>query len=184
MTEIETYRPANIEFDVANSSIVPDNFGQFETENEAFDFIHKHLTAINQKISVNRFMDNFEKKELRGHYADILENKLPIIERDLMIAEQAFNEAKVNLTNVKEMYNATVNECKMLASTVKKGVKEMNLDDQYTFRVPFDGKYFFITFIDKQVKLCKISDIPSFEKQDLYNAMAVNGDYFKSIKQE
>lgn len=35
----EFYRPANIEFNVANSGEVPDNLGFFETSKEANEFI-------------------------------------------------------------------------------------------------------------------------------------------------
>ena len=172
------YRPANIEFDVANSSNVPDNFGTFENEKAANEFIGKNLIGINQKISVNRFMDNFEKQELRKEYQEMLELKMPLLERELMKATAAFQEAKKNLADAQEIVNATTNEVKALANEVKRGIKVMELDDQFTWRIPFMGKFYYFTYIDKQLKLCKINDIMEHEKQELFNASYQNETFF------
>jgi hypothetical protein len=174
----EFYRPANIEFDVANSSVVPDNFGTFENEKAANEFIAKNLIGINQKISVNRFMDNFEKNELRKGYQEMLELKMPLLERELMKATAAHAEAKKNLADAQEIVNATTNEVKALANEVKCGVKVIDLDDRFTWRIPFDGKFHFFTYIDKQLKLCKISEILEHEKQELFNASYRNESFF------
>lgn len=177
---LEDYRPVNIEFDVANSSIVPDNLGQYENSQKALEFISKNIVGINQKVTVNRFMDHVEKIELRKEYSDLLENKLPILERDLMKASSVFEQAKKDLADAKEYVNATTNEAKALAVEVKRGTKEISLDDMFTWRVPFEGRYYFFTFIDNQIKLCKISDIPEHEKMDLYNAMNQNDEFFNA----
>jgi len=138
----------------------------------------KNLTGINQKLNVFRFMDFVEKTELRKEYSDILENKIPLVERDLSKAMIAFEELKDKLKDAKEFYNATLNESKSIATEVKRGVKEINLDDQFTWRVAFDNRYFFFTYIDKQIKLCKVQEIPEHEKMDLFNAMHRNDVFF------
>jgi hypothetical protein len=93
----EDYRPAILEFDVANNSNAPESFGIIETEKEVLQFIHSNLTAINQGVTVNRFMDNFEKTELRKEYQEKLELKLPLLERELLKAQSIFDEAKSKL---------------------------------------------------------------------------------------
>jgi len=175
----ENYRPANIEFDVPTNGETPEYLGVFENAKEATDFIHKNLIAVNQKITVFRFMDNFEKNEIRKEYSELLETKLPFLEKELQKATVKYTEVKKDLEEAKEYVNATTNEAKALAVEVKRGVKDITLDDQYTWRVAFNGRYHFYTFIDNQIKLCRISDIPEYEKNDLWNAMAENEHYFK-----
>lgn len=176
----ENYRPANIEFDVANSSQCPDNLGMYENEKAVNEFIGKNLIGINQRVLVNRFMDNFEKTELRKEYQDMLELKMPLLERELMKATAAYEEAKKNLADTKELVSATTNEVKALAMEVKRGVKVMDLDEQFTWRIPFAGKFYFYTWIDKVLKLCKINDIMEHEKQELFNASYQNEEFFNA----
>jgi hypothetical protein len=175
----ENYRPSNIEFDIVSNGDIPENLGYFESSKEAIEFIASKLTAVNQKITVPRLMDNFEKNEIRKEYSELLETKLPFLEKELQKASVKFAEAKREFEEAKEYVNATTNEAKALAVDVRRGVKDISLDDQFTWRAAFDGRYYFYTFIDNQLKLCKVSDIPDFEKQNLWNAMAENGRFFK-----
>ena len=172
------YRPANLEFDVATIGIVPDSLGEYKNADEAIEFMHKNLVGLNQRVTVNRFMDNFEKTELRKEYQEMLEIKLPLLEKDLMKATATYNEAKKELTKAQQMVSATTSEVITIANTVKLGVKEITLDDQFTWRCAFEGKYYFFTFIDKSIKLVKTSDIPESEKLELYNAMLKNEEFF------
>lgn len=178
------YRPVIIEFDVANNGLVPDNLGNFETMQKASDFIGLNFTGINQKITVFRFMDNFEKSEMRKDYNDLLENKIPILEKELMKAHAAFAEAKKILEDAKESVSATINEAKSLAYEVKRGVKDITLDDLYTWKIPYNGQFYFYTFIDGSIKLVKISDIPESEKTEIFNAMEKNHEYFEKLAEQ
>jgi hypothetical protein len=175
------YRPAVIEFEVANNGLVPDFLGQFENAQIASDFIGRWLTGINQKVTVFRFMDNFEKSETRKEYNDLLENKIPILEKELMKATSLFAEAKKNLDEAKESVSATINKAKALALDVKRGVRDITLDDLTTWKVPYNGQYYFYTFMDGTIKLAKVSDIPESEKQELFNAMNKNNEYFEKL---
>lgn len=180
MKETEFYRPAYIEFDVANSyQFIPDTLGKFENAQQATEFIAKNLTATNSKMAANRFMDNFEKNELRKSYQAILEDKVPLVERELANATIELENAKKAHKDSTEYYNATINEARSIANEVKKGIKKMELDQQFTWRVPYDGKYFFYTYIDKQLKLCKVQEIPEHEKMDLFNSMHNNDLFFR-----
>lgn len=171
----ENYRPAVVEFDVAHDgSNAPMTFGEFLTADEAAKFLGKNFTAINQAITVSRYMDNREKMEIRKDYNDILENKLPMLERELSTATSKFNEAKRELSDATEMVNATVSEAKSMAKEVKRGLVDMRLDDLFTSRIPYRGRYYYYTYMDKQLKLCAIRDIPEQEKTELWNQMASN----------
>lgn len=134
----ENYRPVSIEFDVAHDgSNVPETLGEFQTADDATKFLAKNFTSINQAITVSRHMDQKEKIDIRREYNDILENKLPIYEREYSIATSEFNEAKRKLSDATEMVNATVSEAKSLAKEVKRGLVDMRLDDLFTSRIPY-----------------------------------------------
>jgi hypothetical protein len=171
----EFYRPATIEFNVAHDGTnVPESFGEFATAEEAVKFLGTNLISTNQPVTVARFMDNHEKLELRKEYSEILENTLPVHEKELSSAEQNLNEAKKRQKNAEEMYNATISNAKNLANEVKRGLKDMDLDEKYTYRIAYRGRYYYFTYMDKQLRLCLIRDIPEYEKEDLWNNMASN----------
>jgi hypothetical protein len=171
----ENYRPANIDFDVAHDGTnIPESFGEFETAEDAAKFLGQNYTTINQALTVARHMDLKEKTDLRREYNDLLENILPGREKDYSAALSAYNQAKTVMEASKEMVNATITEVKGLSKEVKRGLVDMRLDDLYTCRLPYRGRYYFYTYIDKQLKLCAIRDIPEHEKTELWNKMAAN----------
>lgn len=183
-TELD-YRPARIEFDVANTiELIPDTLGKFESLQKAQDFVGENLTGVNQKLTTNRFIDQFEKTEIRKEYNELLENKIPILEKELMKAKSAFDDAKKTLDEAKEYVSATINEAKALAFDVKRGVREITVDDIATWRIALDGVYYFYTYIDGEIRLCKNSIIPDFEKMEIYNSTVKNEAYFKSLISE
>lgn len=172
------YRPAYIEFDFAHdNSNMPESFGEFENAEQAAKFIGANLVSINQGKTVARHMDNFEKNEIRKEYNDILENITPTREKELSKATLEFNEAKRNLDIAKENVNAAINRVKALAIEVKRGTKEIKLDELFTSRVAYRGRYYFYTFIDGSLRLCDIRDIPESEKSEIWNQMAGNEQF-------
>lgn len=171
------YRPVTIEFNVAKENNVPETLGQFDDAEQAMKFMGSNFTSINSPITVNRFMDTKEKMELRSEYTDILENLLPVYEKELSAAENALSDAKKKLKGAEDMYNATISHAKQLAYEAKRGLKEMNLDEKYTSRVAYKGRYYYFTYIDQSLKLCLIRDIPQQEKTEIWNQMAGNEEY-------
>jgi hypothetical protein len=95
----------------------------------------------------------------------------------LSVATQAFNEAKLKRDDAAEMVSATISEAKSLAKEVKRGLVDMKLDDLFTSRVPYRGRYYYFTYMDKQLKLCAIKDIPEHEKTEIWNVMAANEEF-------
>lgn len=174
----ENYRPANVEFDVAHDGTnIPETFGEFETADDAAKFLGKNFTSINQALTVARHMDQKEKQEIRKEYTEILENKLPVYEKEMSIAAAEFSDAKKKLADASEMVSATISEAKSLAKEVKRGLVDMRLDDLFTSRIPYKGRYYFFTYMDKQLKLCAIRDIPESEKGEIWNSMAKNDEF-------
>lgn len=178
----ENYRPAVIEFDVAHDgSLAPETLGTFPTAEDAAKYIGKNLVVVNQALTVSRHMDNKEKNDLRREYSDILENILPVHAKDLSRAENQLAEAKKMQKAAEELYNGTVTSAKQLAAEVKRGLVDIRLDELFTYRVTYKGRYYYYTYMDKQLKLCLIRDIPEFEKSELWNSMAQNEEFIDSL---
>jgi len=177
MKESEVYRPATIEFDVANNSQMPDFLGQFEDLDKANSFINDNFTALNHKLTAVRFIDNYEKKLLREEYQELLELKMPVLERDVRNANTEYEQAKKKLKEANEMLNATINEVKSIAIEVKNSVRDIELDDRSTYRIAYNDKYYFYTYMDKTIKLASIKDIQEHEKTELFNVMHKNEEF-------
>ena len=56
-------------------------------------------------------------------------------------------------------------------------IGEMKLDDSMTFKVPFKGRFYVYTYIDKMVRLVAIRDIPEHEKGELFSQSASNEQF-------
>ena len=181
MTE-EFYRPVNIEFKVTpDETGMPAHLGTFKTAEEAGKHMASNFTCMNRQQTAVRYMDAVEKEMKRTEYRNTLEDILPVFEKDLLLADNQLTEAKKKAKDALEAYNVTMNHAKQLAYEVKKGTKEMELDEKYTYRVPYKGRYYFYTWIDSELRLCKILDIPEWEKADLWNAMAGNEAFIEHL---
>ena len=175
---MENYRPKYIEFDFAHdNSDMPHSFGSFENAEEAAKFIGSNFVSINQSMTVIRHLDNFEKNEIRKQYSDVLENELPTKEKDLARANIELAQAKKELQIAIENVNAALNKVKALAIEVKHGVTDIKLDELYTYRIAYKSKYYFYTYIDAELRLCAIRDIPESEKGEIWNQLAGNEEF-------
>lgn len=176
----EDYRPSWIEFNVTENEM-PLILGEFETLDKVHEFIRENkAVAINHGISVLRHMDNYEKTQVREHYREVLEDTLPKLERDQAKLQSELNEAKKKEKEASDMVNAAISEAKILAKEAKVGLKDINLDEIATFRIPVDGRYYFYTYIDKALKLCAVREIPESEKAEIWNASVDNSNLFKN----
>jgi len=174
----EDYRPNFIEFNVASDgSNVPFSLGEFETPEEAGKFIGSNLTAIGRGVTVPRHMDATEKKEARDECTDVMENLVPIYEKQLSEAELALTNAKANLKKAEEGYDFVISRAKNLAAEAKRGLKDYICEEQYTHRIAYKGRYYFFTYVDKMLKLCLIREMPESEKGEIWNAMAANEEF-------
>lgn len=69
-----------------------------------------------------------------------------------------------------------------MAREVKKGVMQLDLESKNTYQVPYDGKYYYLTFVeeDKKLFICKIEDVLEEDLEDLYVKMNNNKEFFES----
>lgn len=176
------YTPAILEFKLPEDLAIPKKLGNFLTEEEAREFIAKSFVATQTKVEVTRFMDEIEKEVLREDYMLELEEVLPGLEdkagEKYLIAEVAKQDAK-DAADMVKMSNLKIRD---LAKEVKAGIKKMNLETKNTWRIPLDGKYYFVTYHDGELLTAKVQEIPEHEKQDLLNSMNDNKSSFKKLK--
>jgi hypothetical protein len=181
----ENYRPKVIEFNVAeDDSLMPGTFGEFETAEEANKFIGGNFVSTSQSMTVARHMDNVEKKLLREKYENVLENVLPINESKHTDLANELSELKRKEKDAAELVSATMTEVKGLSQEVKRGLREMNLDENYTSRIAYKNRFYFYTYIDKALTLCKIKDIPEHEKSEIFNDSAANEEFIEKLANE
>ena len=174
----EDYLPTPLEFNVSKDGTnVPETLGEFGTPEDARKFIGTNFTALNRSVTVSRHMDAFEKKQCREEYQEVLENLVPVYEKQLSAAELALENAKAVLKQAKEAYDFTIGRAKNLAAEAKRGLKDIILDEKDTFRIPYKGRYYFFTYINDQLRLALIREIPESERSDLYNAMGSNEEF-------
>jgi hypothetical protein len=180
--DLKNYRPAHIEFVVNTSScLLPEHIVLPEGEITA-DVVIEHMERMfvteNHALTVDRVMDHVEKTEIRKKINNILEDLLPVLEEDVLKKSVAAKEAKKELDNALTHVANYDLEAKVLAKTVKAGVVEMKLDQKFTWRIPYKGTFYYYTFIDKEMRLVKISEMSPKERQELFNQAKINEDYF------
>lgn len=181
MKKVEDYRPDYIEF-VAESKEVPHSLGQFESVEEAHEFMTKHFVSLSTKFTAKRRMDDFEINSLREQYIEELEENHPSIAQAYHDAVVALEDAKKAEKDAKEYVNASINKIKSLAREVKEGVTEMNLDQAYTYELIYNGKRFYYTIMDGEIKLAGVREIPAYEQDDLISTAERNANSFANMK--
>ncbi len=181
------YRPLYIKFDVTGKTGIeaPEHFlKEFKTGDEATKFVHSNFVAVGEKVTGLRFLDPIEIENLRKDYSELLEHQLPILEKELQEAKTEFERAKRKLQEAQEMVSANMLKVKALAHEVRKGNTPIDLDEKYTWGIAVNNHYFYYTYVDKQIKLVKVVEIPDNERLDLYNAMSSNDEVFDVIAKD
>lgn len=180
MKKIEDYRPATIEF-TAETPLVPNSLGNFESDDEARLFMAEHLLAVQTKLTARRKIDAVEVQLLREQYINELEDELPIYRDAYKDAVTHLEDAKKAEKDAKEMVSASLNKAQQLADEVNDGVTEIELDAAHTWEVVYSGKRFYYTYMDGEIKLAKVTEIPNYEMDDLISSAEKNGQYFASL---
>ena len=176
------YIPSILEFKLPEDVIIPKTLGNFKTEDEAREFVAKTFVATQIKVDATRFMDDHEKEELREDYQNELENVLPELEMNAFEKHLAADQAKAEAKNADDRVSASNTKVRDLAKEVKGGVKTIALDNKNTWRIPLEGKYYYVTFINNTLSVAKVMDIPDDERNDLLNSMNSNEAAFKKLK--
>lgn len=177
MKLLNDYRPPTIEF-TAETKDVPINLGNFENADEARLFMAKNLLAIQTKLTASRKIDEVEKQLLREQYVDELEETLPIYRNAYKEAVNRLEDAKKHEKDSKEMVSASLTKIQQLADEVNDGRTDIELDSAFTWEVVVGNRKYYYTFMDNEIKLAKVLDVPSYEMDDLISTSEKNAQYF------
>lgn len=169
----EDYRPERIDFVVTENEITKKITHPFTDIKQVREYI-KQFVATSAKIEVDRYMDNHEIDQTRNEYIVELEINQPKLEKSLSEKTEALEEAKAQYNAVKEQMAGSNQKIRDLVHTVNSGVKPINLDMATTWRIPIEGMYYYVTYIDGMLKVANVSEIPDSEKQDLLNSQNEN----------
>lgn len=180
MKKIEDYRPPIIEF-TAESKQVPTSLGEFKSDDDARLYMAQNFLAIQTKLTATRKIDAVEKQLLREQYVDELEENLPVYRNAHHDSVVHLEDAKKKEKESKEMVNASLNKIQQLADEVNDGRTDMDLDSASTWEVVYNGRKFYYTYMDGEIKLAKVIDVPSYEVDDLISTSEKNAEYFAKL---
>lgn len=181
MEKVQDYRPDVIQF-TAESSAVPQTLGTFEFEEDARVFMSQNLLAVQTKLNAERNMDDHEISVLRDSYAEELEDILPQLREEHFKKQSDLEKAKTNEKEAKEMVNASLNKIQQLANEVNEGTTSIDLDPTNTWETIYAGKRYYYAFMDGEIKLAAVRDIPSYEMDDLISTSEKNTIFFEKLK--
>lgn len=180
MEIVKDYLPNVIEF-TAKTKEVPDSLGKFETPDDVQKFMSENFIAMPKQIETNRLLDDYEKEHIRSEYIKELEENLPIYQKQHFDKSLETESAKEAEKRAKETVSASFNKIEALSKEVRKGIAEINLDPATTYEIALEGNYYYYTWINGDLKLAKIMQIPDHQMSDLFNSSERNKSFFKQL---
>lgn len=142
------------------------NFEDVDNEKDMIKMVNEHFNVMFPENELAmRYLDDFEKDNIRKKYCDLVETKLPKAEEALLVAKE---EAKRIKTDAEERLNAVSKQIKDYAAKVIEGTKEKKLPATKTFRIALNGYYLFYAVINSRVLLVKAEKISSYDKSSLW----------------
>ncbi len=152
--DLKNYVPENIEFVLEDGvkdifpmeldffSLGEDNrFGEkpMKTKADILKFVGKHFTAtFPDNELVTRYLDDFEKKNIREEYCTLEENEVPARKAEL---EEALEKAKKMKKDAEEAYASVLMEVAKFAAEVRQGTVDMRLKSKNVFCIALAGHY-------------------------------------------
>lgn len=181
MKKVENYRPHLIEF-TAESEKVPTKLGEFESVEDAREFMAKNFVAFNQKLTAQRYMDGKEIEMLREEYSQELEEELPKYKKHLLHRVEELERAKQNKKEAEEQVNASLTKIQDLAKEVNGRVTTIELDEANTWAMVIDRTRFIYTLMDGEIQLAHKEELTELEREDFFTSSDQNKKYFEKLK--
>jgi len=180
IVNLTDYRPETIEFVLKES--IKEQFPTTLFENgkpaEIIKAVNDNFVAIFPENEVAlRYLDDYEKSEIRDEYCKLVENEQPLKTLQL---EEAIEEAKRIKREAEEKLAAVNETIRSLAQQVKKGTAEFPLDHN-TFRIALNGYYLYYSIVDNVCKLVKAEVIPEWDKKSLWAQEDKNRQAMKEL---
>ena len=168
---LKDYRPDEIDFVLSDE--VKERFGEVLHLFDGADDVEKVIDKVNEYFNAEfptnevaqRFIDEYDKQNIREEYNQIVEEELPVAEAEQLDAidraKRIKKEADDNLLSVR-------NRIKELAARVTDGKEDIKLSSKNTFRIALAGHYLTFSWVDGRVVLAKASKVPDWDKDKIW----------------
>lgn len=131
-----------------------------KTKADVMKFVNKHfLVTQPDNELVTRYLDNFEKSNIREEYCMLEENEVPSRKQEL---EEALEKAKKMKKDAEEAYASVLMEVAKYAAEVRLGMVDMRLRSKDTICLALAGHYLIYNWDSNKSKfmLAKAYEIP------------------------
>ena len=152
---------------------------QLKTKADVMTFIHKHFIATQPDNElVTRYLDDFEKSNIREEYCMLEENEVPTRKQEL---EEALEKAKKMKKDAEEAYASVLMEVSKYAAEVRLGTADMRLKSKNTICLALAGYYLVYTWESQKAKfvLAKAYEIP--DRSDIWANETKNRESMKNV---
>lgn len=131
-----------------------------KTKADVMKFVNKHFIATQPDNElVTRYLDDFEKSNIREEYCMLEENEVPARKQEL---EEALEKAKKMKKDAEEAYASVLMEVAKYAAEVRLGTADMRLKSKNTICLALAGHYLVYNWDSNKSKfvLAKAYEIP------------------------
>lgn len=131
-----------------------------KTKADVMKFVNKHFIATQPDNElVTRYLDDFEKSNIREEYCMLEENEVPARKQEL---EEALEKAKKMKKDAEEAYASVLMEVAKYAAEVRLGTADMRLKSKNTVCLALAGHYLVYNWDSNKSKfvLAKAYEIP------------------------
>lgn len=171
LQDIKNYCPDEIDFVLSDE--VKEKYAEvlelFEDATDIEEVITKVNEYFNAEFPTNevaeRFIDEFEKMNIREEYNKIVEEELPVAEKEQL---DAIDRAKRIKKEADDALLSVRNRIKELAARVTDGKEDYKLSSKNTFRIALNGTYLTYSWVDGKVKLTKAERVPDWDKNKIW----------------
>lgn len=150
-----------------------------KTKADILKFVGKHFTAtFPDNELVTRYLDDFEKRNIREEYCTLEENEVPARKLEL---EEALGKAKKMKKDAEEAYASVLMEVAKYAAEVRQGTVDMRLKSKNVFCIALAGYYLVYSWDVNKEKfmLAKAYEVP--DRSEIWANEEKNRDGMKAV---
>ena len=125
-----------------------------------------------------RKYDAHEIQEIREEYCLKQENEAPMRKEEL---EVTLERIKAMKKKAEDAYNSVLLEIADLAARVKKGTCDFALPATETVRIALNGNFLFYSWVDGELQLTKVDEIPEWDRNSLWSQEDWNRRAMKEV---
>lgn len=150
-----------------------------KTSKEAIETIQDKFNCLFPEGEVaTRKYDAHEIQEIREEYCLKQENEAPLRKEELEITLERIKAMK---KKAEDALNSVMLEIADLAARVKKGTCDFLLPPTETVRIALNGSFLFYAWVDGEMQLVKVDEIPDWDRNSLWSQEDWNRKAMKEV---